>query len=71
MYSTKILRNVTRKIVIKTTVHACATPKLTDAMQKTTVHEMDKEAQITAKRDESQRIVGQSPLSTLTIPGCC
>jgi hypothetical protein len=32
---------------------------------------MDKEAQITATRDESQRIVGQSPLSTLTIPGCC
>ena len=23
-----------------------------------------------ATRDESQRIVGQSPLSTLTIPGC-
>ena len=34
MYSTKIVRNVTRKIVIKTTVHACATPKLTDAQAK-------------------------------------
>jgi hypothetical protein len=28
-------------------------------------------AQIVATRDESQWIVGQSPLSALTIPGCC
>lgn len=37
----------------------------------TTVHAWVKGAQITATRDESQRIVGQCPLSTLTIPGCC
>ena len=30
-----------------------------------------RKAQIDATRDESQWIVGQSPLSTLTIPGCC
>ena len=37
----------------------------------TTVHYVSKKAQITATREESQWIVGQSPLSSLTIPGCC
>ena len=37
----------------------------------TTVHQHSQKAQISATRAKSQWIVGQSPLSALTIPGCC
>jgi hypothetical protein len=52
-------------------------PTKTDPLLRMALAKMDHstlragKAQIDATRDVSQWIVGQSPLSALTIPGCC